>query len=75
MSDFDILKALELFKEHPYLMLFAFIVIILIIGIITYRPMNKIGNIKARKLDLSQKGLKSNEVKDIDADEVKIKQG
>ena len=37
--------------------------------------MNKIGNIKARKLDLSQKGLKSNEVKDIDADEVKIKQG
>ncbi len=74
-KDIDWIKGLELFKDSPYLMFVAFIFLIAMVGFITYRPKNKTGNIKSKKLKLHQKGLKDNEVGDIDSNEVDIKQG
>ena len=74
-KDINWIKGLELFKDNPYLMFGAFIFLIAVVGLITYNPKNKTGNIKSKKVKLHQKGLKNNEVGDIESDEVDIKQG
>lgn len=75
MENFDFIKALELFKNNPILMIIAFILIVLAFVFITYKPKNKIGNIKSKNMKLKQTGLKNNEVGDIESDKVDIEQG
>ena len=75
MGNIDWIQGLELFKHNPYLMFGAFIFLIAIVGFLTYKPKNKTGKIKSKKVKLHQKGLKDNEVGDIESDEVDIKQG
>ncbi|MFX4284795.1 hypothetical protein [Aliarcobacter butzleri] len=72
--DINWTEVLGLLKENPILLLIAIIILIITSAIVFYKPKNKIGKIKSKRAKVIQEGVKTNEIKEIDSEELELSQ-
>ena len=72
--DINWIEILQLLKGNPILLFIVIIVLIITSAIVFYKPKNKIGKIKSERTKVIQEGVKTNEIKEIDSEELKLLQ-
>ncbi len=72
--DINWIEILQLLKGNPILLFIVIIVLIITSAIVFYKPKNKIGKIKSKRTKVIQEGVKTNEIKEIDSEELKLLQ-
>ena len=72
--DINWIEILQLLKGNPILLFIVIIVLIITSAIVFYKPKNKIGKIKSKITKVIQEGVKTNEIKEIDSEELKLLQ-
>lgn len=72
--DINWIEILQLLKGNPILLFIVIIVLIITTAIVFYKPKNKIGKIKSKRTKVIQEGVKTNEIKEIDSEELKLLQ-
>lgn len=67
-------EILELLKGNPLLLFIVIVILIITSAILLYKPKNKVGKIKSKKSKIIQEGVKTNEIKEIDSEELELSQ-